>query len=97
MGKEREKKGKLNKWKLKDVSVERVTQKKTLSSQMGLEATTVPTLVGYSNHWATENSSGEQWSIRELGDTITAPRGHIVSIKKLKKQKNWTTGAQRSS
>ncbi len=33
---------------------------------MGLEPTTFRTLVERSNHWATENSNGEQWSF--VGD-----------------------------
>ncbi len=33
---------------------------------MGLEPTTFFTLVRRSNHWATENSNGEKWSIVAL-------------------------------
>ncbi len=44
---------------------------------MGLEPTTF-LLVRRSNHWATENSNGEQWSF--VGDTTTAShKSHYVN------------------
>lgn len=40
---------------------EKNSEKKFLSSQIGIEPTTFRMLVGWSNHWVIENASGEQW------------------------------------
>ena len=62
------------------ISVEKRTHKKISECQMGIEPTTFRTLVGCSNHWATGNSNGEQWSFMGYVTQRLHRASHIMSL-----------------